>query len=379
MSQTIQSKRLLYNVNIPRFFMTHRLPLAMAARDAGYDVHVTTSDSDQANVQRIRATPLTYHPLPLEQHGTNLLSELQTIRATTRLYQQLQPQLVHHVSIKSILYGGIAARRAGVPAVVSAVSGLGRLFSATTVKAGLLRQLTHPFLRYALAHRNLQMIFQNPDDQATFVNLGLIQSDKTHLIRGSGVDMAVFTPQPEHEGAVMVLFAGRLMWQKGLGEFVEAARQLRGKARFVVVGFAEATSPDTVPEADLQQWAEQGIIEWWGQRDDMPDVFAQSHIVCLPSRYGEGVPKVLIEAAACGRAIVASDTAGCREIAREGINAHLAKLDDPSALVHALDDLIQHPDRRRQFGAQGRILAEQGFSLEQVIQETLAIYHQLLA
>ncbi|MGB7340088.1 MAG: glycosyltransferase family 4 protein [Phototrophicaceae bacterium] len=372
------TQRLIYNVNIPRFFVSHRLPLALAARDAGYDVHITTSDGDLEQIEVIKATGLPFHPLPLAQHGTNPLTELQTIRAMVTLYKTLQPDIIHHVSIKPVIYGGIAARIARVPAVVSAMSGLGRVFSDSTLKATMLQQVVRPLFKIALGHPNTAMIFQNPDDQKTFVQMGLIQSANTTLIRGSGVDMAVFKPTPEADGKPIVLFAGRLMWKKGIGDFVAAARQLHDQARFVVVGYAESSSPDAVPLTRIQTWADEGVIEWWGKRDDMPAVFAQSHIVCLPSSYGEGVPKVLIEAAASGRAIVTTDTAGCREITHDGENGTLFPANDIEALIAALQRLINQPELRQQMGQHGREIAQEHFSLDDVTAQTLALYERLL-
>jgi len=370
--------RLLYFVNIPRFFLSHRLPLALAARDAGYDVHVTTSDADTASVQGIIETGLPYHPLALAQHGTQPLTELRTQAAIIRLYRRLQPDLVHQVSIKPVIYGGLAARLTGVRGVVSAMSGLGRVYSDDDLKARLIQAGARPAFKLALAGRT-RMIFQNDDDRQHFLRLGLIAPERTALIRGSGVDMARFRPTPEADGLPVVLFAGRLMWRKGLGDFVEAARALRGQARFVVVGYAEATSPDAVPADQIRAWADEGIVEAWGRRDDMPTVFAGAHIVCLPSTYGEGVPKVLIEAAACARAIVTTDTPGCRDIARDGVNGLLVPPGDTGALITALRALIADPERRRALGAAGRHIAERDFALQTVIDQTFAVYQAALA
>lgn len=370
--------RILYSVNIPRFFYTHRLPLALAAHHAGHEVHVTTSDEDVEYVNLIKEANLPYHPLPLAQHGTNPLAELNTIRALTRIYNRLKPDLVHHVSLKATLYGGIAARLANVPAIVSAMSGLGYVFIGDGTKPAILRVLVDPGLRFALSTPNTHMIFQNPDDRQLFIKRGWIRPDKAALIRGSGVDMDVFAPQPETDGPPMILFAGRLMWRKGLGDFVKAAEQLKGRARFVVAGFSEHSSPDIVSQEQLQAWQDAGLIEWWGKRTDMPDVFAQSHVVVLPSTYGEGVPKVLIEAAACGRAIVATDIPGCREIVQHEVNGLLVPPAQPEALANAIAHLIDHPDQRQGMGARGREIALNDFSLRQVIQETFALYDQLL-
>jgi glycosyltransferase involved in cell wall biosynthesis len=371
--------RLLYLVNIPRFFVSHRLPLALAAQAAGYDVQVATSQYDTASIARITAAGLPFHPLPLRQHSTSPLDEAQALDAIIRLYQRLQPDLAHQITIKSILYGGLAAYRVKVPALVNAVSGLGYVFVAEGAKARLLRSGALLAYRLALRHPNSCTIFQNPDDQRFFIEQGLIDPAKAILIRGSGVDMTRFTPQPEPDGTPVVLFAGRLLWQKGIGEFVAAARRLRDQARFVVAGYGESGNPASVPPEQLERWQAEGVIEWWGQRDDMPAVFAQAHIVCLPSSYGEGVPKVLIEAAACGRAIVTTDTPGCREIVQDGVNGLLVPVKNQDALTAALADLIHNPAVRQQMGAAGRRWAEAEFSLAQVNARTLEIYQTLLA
>ena len=370
--------RLLYVVNIPRFFVSHRLPLALAARDTGYDVHVVTGTDDANEVAKIDASGLPFHALPLTQHGTNPLNEVRTIARLMSLYRSLQPDLVHHVSIKPVLYGGMASRFTSVKAVVSAMSGLGYVFIGDDQKRRLIRAGVLPLMRFALAGSNTRMIFQNPDDQARFTSLGMIPIEKTVLVKGSGVDTDVYVPVPEREGLPVVLFAGRLMWQKGLGIFVEAAQSLKGKARFVVAGYAEKTSPDTVPVEQLQAWADEGLIEWWGKRDDMPNVFAQSHIVTLPSIYGEGVPKVLIEAASCGRAIITTDTPGCREIVAHQHNGLLVVPNDSAAFTQAIASLLDNPDERARLGANGRekVLAE--FSMERVNTAILALYRTLL-
>ncbi len=367
-------------VNIPRFFLSHRLLLALAAREAGFDVHVATSDRDHEGLRRIRECDLPVHPIALGQHGTNPLLELRTLLALLALYRQLRPDLLHHVSIKPVLYGGIAARLAGCPHVVQALSGLGYVFADRSLKARLLKAASGLPFKLALGGANTRLIFQNPDDQRQFVERGLITRGKTRVIRGSGVDETVFRPSAEApESPPVVLFAGRLLWQKGIGDFIEVARRLRGDARFQVAGYEEASSPSNVSAARLRAWQSQGLIEWLGARADMPAVYANSHIVCLPSTYGEGVPKTLIEAAACARACVASDTPGCREIVRHGVNGLLAPPGDIDALTRALKRLIDDADERRRMGAAGRKIVLDGFTLRQVINETLALYDAMLA
>ncbi len=373
--------RLLYLVNIPRFFLTHRLPLALAARDAGYEVHVATSQFDRDNVARIRATGLTYHALPLQQHGTAPLNELRALRSILALYRELRPDLAHHITVKALLYGGLAARLSDVPALVNTVSGLGYLFSTDDLRARSLRGAVSLGYRLLLRHTNASTIFQNPDDRDHFVQRGLVAASQTCVIRGSGVDVTRFRPQPQPTGTSRVLFVGRLLWQKGLAEFVAAARQLRAEGlgvRFAIAGYGEAGNPDSVPPETLAAWQREGIIDYLGQRDDMSQVYADAHVVCLPS-WREGVPRALIEAAACGRALVASDVPGCREIVQHELNGLLVPARAPEPLAAALRRLLQDAALRQRMGVAGRELVLREFSLERVNAATLALYAQLLA
>lgn len=379
MSLRDKAPRLLYVVNIPRFFLSHRLPLALAARQAGFDVQVATADSDAAALQIIAEHGLPCHPIRLRQHGLNPLLELRTLLALRALYREIQPDLLHHVSIKPVIYGGIAARLSGCDKVVQAMSGLGYVFVDQSPKAKLLNKLCEPAFKLALAGEHTRTIFQNPDDRQRFVERGLAAHDKTLVIRGSGVDEDVFRPRDENQDDLpVVLFAGRLLMQKGIGDFVEMARRLRGKARFRVAGYEESSSPLNVSAAQLQGWEAEGLIEWLGARDDMPPVYAECNIVCLPSTYGEGVPKVLIEAASCARACVTTDTPGCREIVRDGVNGLLVPTHDIAALTQAVQHLIDNPAKRMKMGAAGRRIVLEGFTLRQVVNETLSLYKALL-
>ncbi|MXV92694.1 MAG: glycosyltransferase family 4 protein [Chloroflexi bacterium] len=370
---------MLFVVNIPRFFLSHRLSLALAAREAGFAVAVATSDKDSASVSEIKAAGLPFYPLPFSQHGTNPLHELRTLLALRNLYARLQPDLLHHVSIKPVLYGGLAARICRRGAVVHALSGLGYVFADEGMKARLLNTVSKPALKLALAGAGSRVIFQNPDDQRLFIQRGLVERGRTRLIRGSGVDEKVFCPAQEPIVALpVVLYAGRLLWQKGIGDFVEVARRLRGQATFRVVGYAEPSSPLSVPLRQLDAWQAEGLIDWQGKRDDMPTVYAESRVVCLPSTYGEGVPKVLIEAAACARACVTTDTPGCREIVRDGVNGRLVPPGDIEALTTAVNMLLDDPETCRRMGAAGRQIVLDGFTLARVCQDTIALYDELL-
>jgi glycosyltransferase involved in cell wall biosynthesis len=302
--------------------------------------------------------------------------EAAAVLALIRLYRRLRPDLVHLVALKAVVLGGLAARIAAVPATVATVAGLGHVF----VTGGpMLRRLFRLALRLAVPAR-ARVIVQNSDDYAE-LSRNRYLSRRLVLIRGSGVDLARFQPAPEPQEPVVVLMAARLLWTKGVGEYVEAAGRLKSQgvsARFLLAGRSDAGNPAVVAPEKIEEWARTGAVEWLGERDDVPELMAASHVVCLPTFYGEGVPKVLIEAAASGRPIVATDMPGCREIVRHDENGLLIPSRDANALAAALARLIADPALRRRLGARGRAIAAADFGVEAVIGETLAVYRALV-
>lgn len=374
-----KAKKILFVVNDAPYFISHRLALACEARDAGYEVHVATPDSPAATT--IQKHGLQFHPIFLHRSSRRIWKELRSIQSLVRLYRRLQPDLVHHVTIKPVIYGGIAARLSKIPAVVNAVPGLGHVFLQKGFRAYVLRAMVKRAYQFALWHPNTKVIFQNPDDLALLLRARLVTVSDSVLIRGAGVDMNVFTPHPPQEGVPVVILAARMLWAKGVGEFVDAARQLRQQkveARFILAGESDPGNPGAVPVWQLEQWHDSGTIEWWGGCDDMPRVFAESHVVCLPSYYPEGVPKVLIEAAASGLPIVTTDMPGCREVVRHEENGLLVPARDPVALAAAMRRLILSPALRQFLGERGREIAVAEFAQDKVIAATLAIYSELL-
>ena len=371
--------RVLLVTNQDWFFLSHRLALARALRDGGNEVVVVAGDTGKG--EAVRRAGFHFTPLPISRAGVDPRRELGTVTFLARLYRRLRPDLVHHVSLKAVLYGSLAARFAGDVAVVNTLSGLGYAFTSREARARLARLFVHLLCRVTLTRPRSCTIFQNPEDRDDFVRLGLVPAARAGVIRGSGVDCSVFRPAPEPPGDPIVMLPSRMLWDKGVQEFVDAARSIRshgGKARFVLVGAPDYGNPRAVPAAQLEAWGQDGAVEWWGHREDMPAVLSQAGIVVLPTAYGEGVPKVLIEAAACGRPIVTSDARGCREIARAGVNGLLVAPGDSPGLARAIDILLASPDLRRQFGAAGREIALAEFTEETVVAQTLAVYRDLL-
>ncbi len=375
----MKKQKLLFFVTEDWYFCSHRLPLAIAAKEAGYDVSVVTHVSSHG--EQITAAGLTLIPVDLSRRGMNPLAEMRLIGRLISIYRLQHPDIVHHVALKPVLYGTIAAFFAKVHVVINALAGLGFLFTSPKFKARFLRPAVKQIFRLLLNRQNSRVILQNPDDVATLVAGGVLSQERITLIRGSGVDPRQFIVQPEPDGDPIVILASRLLWDKGVGEFVAAARQLRSqgiKAKFVLVGDGDPENPAAISDQQLQQWHNDGDIEWWGRRGNMPEILSGSHIVCLPS-YREGLPKVLIEAASCGRPIVTTDAPGCREIVQDGINGFLVPVRDATAVAEALKKLIESPELRRCMGTKGRELVENEFTLEKVNTATLQLYTEMLS
>lgn len=370
--------RILFVANVAWFFVSHRLPLALAARRAGYDVHVAASPDGADDVT---SEGLPFHPLPITRGATGPWNEIALFRSLSRLYRSLTPDLVHHVTLKPVLYGSLAARRTGVPWVVNAVSGMGTLALATGARARLRRGMVQPLLRLGSDHANVRVIFQNAEDRAEYLAAGIVRNDRAVLIPGSGVDLDLFRPSPVPAGDPVVLLPARVIRDKGIGEFVDAARLLRTRgigARFALAGGLDPHNASGIAAGTVQRWVDEGVVEWWEHRADMAGALAEASIVCLPS-YREGMPKALLEAAASGRAIVTTDTPGCRDCVEPGVSGLLVPPRDPVALANALQELLADPVRRDAMGAAGRQLAERRFGLQLVIDRHLALYRSLLA
>jgi glycosyltransferase involved in cell wall biosynthesis len=372
--------RIVFVDNSLDAFRRDRMQLVHAARDLGLEIHVA-APRGRASAD-IKSDDFTVHAIPMTRKGTSMWREPATVLALLRLYRSLRPSLVHHLRLKPVLYGSLAANLAGVPAVVNTLTGLGFIFTDQSEKTAPVRKWVEMGCRRAFRHPNLRVIFQNPDDRAVFIRKGIITGDQATVIKGSGVDLSVYRPSPERDGLPVVILASRMLWDKGVAQFAEAARILKTEgvqARFALVGEPDPDNPAAIPYEQLEVWHESGEIEWWGLQapQDMPGVLARSHIVCLPS-YREGIPRILIEAAASGRPIVTTDAPGCRELVRPGVNGIIVPSRDTLSLANALRYLIENPEVRIAMGNNNRQVAVQEFSQELVISQFMAVYHDLL-
>lgn len=373
-------KTLLFVVTEDWYFISHRLPLALAAKRAGF--HVVIASRFDEHRARLEAEDFVLRPIRLRRRGASVVGEVLAILELRRLYRELAPAVIHHIALKPVVFGSLAAIGLRRIVVVNAVAGLGYLFTSQRLAARALRPMVTAALRVLLRRPGSVVIVQNRSDQAQLIDRGLVRPSQVRLMPGAGVELDSFTATPECQGIPIVAFAGRMLWAKGVGDFVAAARALKAKnipGRFVVVGEPDSESPDAVPMETLQVWAREGVVELWGKRVDMPQVLSSVHIVCLPSVYGEGVPKILLEAAACGRPVVTTDWPGCRDAVRAGETGLLVPPGDVGQLADALARLLLDPPLRQKFGEAARRLAEREFDVTSVVEATLRVYEELTA
>jgi glycosyltransferase involved in cell wall biosynthesis len=372
--------KLLFLVAEDWYFCSHRLPLAVAALKAGYEVSIVTRVNLHAEM--ITAADLRLIPLHcMRRSGTNPFQELASLGELWSIYRREKPDLVHHVGLKPVVYGSLIAHLLGVYGIVNALAGLGFVFSSERLSARVIRPVVKRVFSFLLKRRNSRVIVQNERDFEVLTQAVGIASGDVRLIRGAGVDLRLYGKLPPTVQPPLVVLIARMLWDKGVGDFVEAATRIRSmgvKARFALVGNPDPENPTSVPEEKLRTWDESGNVEWWGYRADVPAVLSMASISCLPTFYGEGIPKALIEAMASSRAIVTTDIPGCRELVADGRNGILVTPRDVPALSAALVALIRDPERCRQMGIAGRQMVEQSLSLNQVLKETLALYAALV-
>jgi glycosyltransferase involved in cell wall biosynthesis len=373
------SRTLIFVVNVDWFFLSHRLPIALEAIRQGYKVHIAVGLTDKQS--ELERNGLVVHRLALDRSGAGLGNALRAMWQLWQIFRAVRPDVVHLVTIKPVLFGGMAARLAGVQAVVAAISGLGFVFVSKGIKSSVRRWLVGGLYRLALGHSNLRVIFQNSDDRASLARLIKLPDRKVVTIRGSGVDLTKYAVSPTPLGIPVVVLAARLLANKGVLEFVKAARLLKQRgcnARFVLVGRVDLGNPNSLTNAEVSVWVRDGLVEWWGYRADMPRVLATAQVVVLPSYYGEGLPKVLIEAAASGRPVITTDHPGCRDAIEPNITGILVPPKNELALADAVQELLSDPNRSAAMGKAGRKLAEDEFDVKQVVRKHMLIYKELI-
>jgi glycosyltransferase involved in cell wall biosynthesis len=360
--------------NTDWYLYNFRLSLARELRTHGHEVILLSAPGPFQNL--LQDGGFQWVSFPLSRQGINPFYELETLWRLTRLYRRLNPDIVHHFTIKPVLYGSMAAHVLRIPGIINSITGLGHVFIDPEPVTRLLRRLAGWLYRINL--RGTEVIFENPEDHKIFIEWGFIKPEQGHLILGTGVDLDKFRPTAKENNPPIVLFSSRMLITKGVLEYVEAIRILKEKgimARFALAGKADPGNPASIPDEQIEAWKRSNLVEWWGWQDNMPAALARTDIFCLPS-YREGVPNALLEATACGLPIVTTDTPGCRDVVTHGVNGLLVPVKNAQAIADALETLIKDPGLRHRMGNAGRKVAV-NFSNIKINQETLAVYSLL--
>lgn len=399
------SLKVVFFANTDWYLYNFRRSLAEALGDAGHDVVLLSPCGPYG--EKLRSLGFRWEPVPMARRSLNPLRELRVVFWLKEFFRREQVDLVHSFTIKSAVYGAFAAKLAGVRSQVNAVAGMGYVFSSDDLQARLLRFWVQLLVRGALGGRHSRLILQNPDDVELFQRKALVEAELIRLIPGSGVDCNRFSPSdasaqsPGDEAwnqrladgglatqadsgshsPLRVLLPARMLWAKGVGEFVEAARMLKAEGRsidFLLAGTPDPGNPGSVPASQIRKWEAEGLVIWLGHVDDMPALFRAVNVVALPTAYGEGLPRGLIEAGACGCPLITTDAPGCREVVVDGQNGFLIPLRDASTLAAAIGRLHDDPALRERMGRAARAKVVREFDERVVIRRTLAVYQELL-
>jgi glycosyltransferase involved in cell wall biosynthesis len=374
-AKPISPRRLLYVVSEDYAFLLSRLPMARAAREAGYEVHVATNVNKRAS--EIKAEGFILHPIQFRRGGLSPLGAVPTILAIRRVVRDVEPDIVHHVGLQCCVLGSLAALGNDVP-LVNAVTGLGYIFTSVKWRTRLLREGMVRLLPLLLNRTSSFVLVQNPDDRADLLGLGIRQARMT-LIPGSGIDTDALQPLPEPQGTITFGFAGRLLADKGIQALVAAHQILRDRGynyNLLIAGNPDPVNPASIALSEVQQWSQTAGLTWLGHVDDIASFWRSCHVAVLPS-HREGLPVSLLEAAACGRPLVATDAPGCREIVREGQTGLTVPIENPTALAEALLRLAQSPELRARHGTAARQLVVDKLSAKIIGSSIVALYDRL--
>ncbi len=374
-------KKLLIVVNVDWFFISHRLAIAQKAKSQGFDVFIACEDTGRIN--EITEKGLKFVPISFTRSGTKLREEVNTVWQLYKLYRKVKPDIVHHVTLKPVIYGSIIAKFLKINGVVNAIAGLG--YNFTGERKGLLFFILTNLMRFGMDRNNLAVIFQNKQDFHELQSLSVLSSkNKVFFTKGSGVDLRKFAfTRASEKSRINILFPTRMLWDKGVRELYEASKLLKSKYSnkviFTLAGLADEDNKAGVPASFLNKWSDGLYVKWIGYQKNIYAVYQESDIVVLPSYYREGIPKSLIEACAVGKPIITTDSIGCRECVDEGINGYKILPRDSKALADVIEKLINDSELRKKMGIQSRLKAEKEFNVEVVIQIHMEIYTQLLS
>ena len=371
-------QKLLFVITEDWFFTSHFIERAVAAKQAGYEVAVATRVRQYG--QQISNSGIEIFPIEFSRRGLNPFTEIRTAWRLRHIVRKFAPDVIHNIALKPVVVGTLGERLAGHKRIVNAPVGMGYLFSSQDRRATMLRPIFLFILRHFLNPSGSQVIIENPDDYSSLIDQKMVRPDSLTLIKGAGVDTRLFAFIPEPAEPLVVTIVARMLRDKGISEFVEAATLIRKSQPdtiFQLIGMPDEGNPTSFSLAQLDDWVRSGVVKWLGQQNNIAEHLAKSHIICLPS-YREGLPKSLIEALASGRPVVTTDVPGCREVVSHGINGFLVQPRDSHALAEALMNLILDSSLRERMGRLGRERAEKEFSSEIIIGQTLRVYESML-
>jgi len=372
---------IIFFINVDWYFSLHWLERARAAKDMGFVVHVITNFTAPEHREHFELIGFKCYHIPIKRNTFNPFNAFKVILHLNKLFIKLSPRIVHCITVKPNIFGGLVSRLYGIPCILS-VTGRGAVFSGRSFSSQIARPIVKALYRMVSRHKKVRFIFENGDDYDFFFKNKIINADQGIVIKGAGVDTRIFGFRDQSNNQPpTVLFAARLLKGKGLEDLVSAVKILRErKIEFIlnVAGILDTDCVEAIPEQQILRWEKEGILNWLGQREDMPSLLAETDIVALPTTYGEGVPRILIEGASVGRPLVATDVVGCREIVIHRVNGMLVQPNNAISLADAIEELIMQPLLRQEMGRKGRQLVENEFAQEAVIEKTIAFYHDLL-
>lgn len=370
-------KKILFICNTDWFFVSHRLPIAIEALNSGYEIHIATNLKSKKNY--LEKLNINCHNIFFERYKLSPIKDLIVSCKILFLIAKIRPDIVHSITIKPVLLGGLALRIFPKINYIVSISGLGYVFSSDiSIKSFLTKFLVKILYLVALRRKNLHMIFQNLNDIKVISNILKKKIDNYTLIPGSGVDLNKYKPKPFPKGEPVILFAARLLKSKGIYEFVNTAKIIKN-ARFIIVGKFDKESDDSISQNELDDWVNSGIVEYWGFKDDMHEIINLAHMIIFPSFYGEGLPKILIEAAACGRPVITTDQHGCKDSVDNNITGFIVPKRDVNSIVKCVNLLLKFPDKLNKMSKKSRNLAEKKFDIKFVIHKHLIIYKKILS
>ena len=376
----VKKPKIVFFITEDWYFVSHRLPIAIESIKKGFDVYLVTKKTGSKS-KIIEAHGIKVININISRGEISPISDAKVLIKLILILKKIRPEILHAVAMKPILYGNIASVILRIPHCISSFAGLGYVFISKSIKAKFVGYVLKRFFRLFLNRNSSSIIFQNKDDFKFMIDGGVIKEDRAIIIRGSGVDGRIFRFTKENNETKNIVLASRLLWDKGIKEFVNASKIIKQNKiknlRFILVGEIDNQNPAAIKEKELLSWEEKKIIEWWGYRNDINNIYKDCNIVCLPS-YREGLPKALIEAAACGRAIITTDVPGCREIVQDGYNGLLVPKKNAQLLAESILELIKNDSLRNTMGKNGVKLFKENFTIELIVSKHIDLYFNLL-